>query len=127
MYRPAATVIANTLAGLPFSIVRITVYNIIIYFMTGLHRSAGAFFTFELLVRPLNNLRSLLFGLIRTQVLLGFLTMQGFFRTFGLMFSSFHTAFRVSVFFVPNLIVYVGYMIPVFQMKRWLFWIVSIS
>ena len=54
LYRPAATVIANTLAGLPFSIVRITVYNIILYFMTGLHRSAGAFFTFELIVCSLN-------------------------------------------------------------------------
>lgn len=50
--------------------------------------------------------------------------MQGFFRTFGLMFSSFHSAFRVCAFFVPNMIQYVGYMIPVTQMKRWLFWIV---
>lgn len=51
--------------------------------------------------------------------------MQGFFRTFGLMFSSFDAAFRIAAFFVPNMIQYVGYMIPVDRMKRWLFWIVS--
>lgn len=56
---------------------------------------------------------------------MAFLTMQGFFRTFGVMFSSFHAAFRICAFFVPNMIQYVGYMIPVTQMKRWLFWVVS--
>ena len=30
----------------------------------------------------------------------------------------------LSVFFVPNMIQYIGYTIPVAQMKRWLFWIV---
>ena len=50
LYTPAATVIANTIADMPFSFVRILVYNIIIYFMTGLYRGAGAFFTFELFV-----------------------------------------------------------------------------
>ena len=50
LYRPAAIAIANTLADMPFSAVRILIYNIIIYFMTGLDRSAGGFFTFELFV-----------------------------------------------------------------------------
>ncbi|EKM61431.1 uncharacterized protein PHACADRAFT_248034 [Phanerochaete carnosa HHB-10118-sp] len=109
LYRPAATVLANTLADMPFSFVRVTIYNIIIYFMTGLDRSAGAFFTFELMVY------------------LAYLTMQGFFRTMGNLFSSFHAAFRISAFFVPNMIQYVGYMIPVTQMKRWLFWIYYIN
>lgn len=49
-YRPSATVIANTVADIPFSFIRITIYNIIIYFMANLDRSPGAFFTFELLV-----------------------------------------------------------------------------
>lgn len=50
LYRPAAIVIANTLADMPFSIIRIFVYNIIIYFMAGLARSAGGFFTFQVFV-----------------------------------------------------------------------------
>ena len=31
----------------------------------------------------------------------------------------------MSAIFVPNMIQYTGYIIPVAQMKRWLFWIVS--
>ena len=53
--------------------------------------------------------------------------MQGFFRTFGFMCTNFDSAFRLATFFIPNMIQYAGYMIPVFQMKRWLFWIVSIA
>ncbi|KAI0095244.1 ABC-2 type transporter-domain-containing protein [Irpex rosettiformis] len=108
-YRPAATVIANTLADMPFSFIRITIYNIIIYFMVNLNRNGGAFFAWELVSY------------------LAFLTMQGFFRTFGLMCSNFDTAFRLSVFFIPNMVQYIGYMIPVQQMKRWLFWIYYIN
>lgn len=51
--------------------------------------------------------------------------MQGFFRTFGHMCTNFDSAFRLATFFLPNMIMYAGYMIPVFQQKRWLFWIVS--
>ncbi|THH33132.1 hypothetical protein EUX98_g1017 [Antrodiella citrinella] len=108
-YRPAAIAIANTVADIPFSAVRILIYDIIIYFMAHLSRSAGGFFTYHLFTY------------------LGFLTMQGFFRTFGLMCQSFDFAFRLATFFVPNMIVYIGYMIPVFQMKRWLFWIFYIN
>lgn len=50
LYRPAAIAIANTLADMPFSAVRILIYNIIIYFMSGLKRSAGGFFTYHLFV-----------------------------------------------------------------------------
>lgn len=41
------------------------------------------------------------------------------------MCTNFDSAFRLATFFIPNMIQYAGYMIPVFQMKRWLFWIVS--
>ncbi|KAI0804598.1 ABC-2 type transporter-domain-containing protein [Irpex lacteus] len=108
-YRPSATVIANTLADMPFSFVRMTIYNVIIYFMSNLNRNGGAFIVWELFT------------------CLAFLTMQGFFRTFGLMCSSFDTAFRLSMFCLPNIIQYIGYMIPVQQMKRWLFWIYYIN
>lgn len=53
--------------------------------------------------------------------------MQGFFRTFGIMCSNFDSAFRLATFFIPNMIQYAGYMIPVQQMKRWLFWIYYIN
>jgi ATP-binding cassette, subfamily G (WHITE), member 2, SNQ2 len=107
-YRPAANQIANTLADMPFSATRILIYDIIIYFMTHLARSPGRFFTFHLINYT------------------AFLTMQGFFRTIGLFFSNYHTAYRMAMAIFPNLILYAGYMIPINQMKRWLFWIVSL-
>ncbi|KAI0064587.1 hypothetical protein BV25DRAFT_1869256 [Artomyces pyxidatus] len=109
LYRPAAIQIANTLADIPFSATRILIYDIIIYFMAHLARSAGGFFTFHLFNYT------------------AFLTMQGFFRCIGLFCSNFDTAFRVAVFFFPNLVLYVGYMVPVNEMKRWLFWIFYIN
>ena len=50
LYRPAAVVIANTLSDIPFSAVRTFVFNIIVYFMSGLSRTAGGFFTYHLFV-----------------------------------------------------------------------------
>jgi len=85
MYRPSAIAVANTLADMPFSALRVLLFNIIVYFMSGLHRSGGAFWTFHLFNY------------------LAYLVMQGFFRTFGLMCFNFDSAFRLAVFFIPNL------------------------
>ena len=79
------------------------------YSMSGLARSAGGFFTFALFTY------------------LAFLALQGFFRTMGLLATSFDSAFKIAALFIPNMIFYSGYVIPVFQLKRWLFWIVSFS
>ena len=75
----------NTLADLPFSATRVLIFNIIVYFMTNLNRSAGGFFTFHL------------FNYV------AYLAMQGFFRTFGLLCQNFDVAFRIATFFIPNL------------------------
>ena len=109
MHRRAAFPLANLLSDLPFSAVCIFTYNVTIYFMTGLHRSAGAFWTFRLTSYTT------------------YLSMQGFFRTFGLCFLNFDAAFRVVVLFVPNIIQYSGYLIPESLMRRWLFCIYYIN
>ncbi|KAG6874373.1 hypothetical protein C0995_015109 [Termitomyces sp. Mi166 len=109
MYRPSAIALANTLSDLPFSALRVLIFNLIVYFLSGLYSSAGAFFTFHLLNY------------------IAYLSMQGFFRTFGLICSNFDSAFRLAVFFIPNFIQYAGYIIPVDSMKRWLFWIYYIN
>lgn len=108
-YRPAAVALSNTLADLPFSATRVFVFNVIVYFMSHLARSAGGFFTFHLFTY------------------VAYLAMQGFFRTMGLFCTNFDSAFRIATFFVPNMISYAGYIIPVFDMKRWLFWISYIN
>jgi len=124
-YRPAALVFSNFFSDIPFSAVRVFIFDVIVYFMPDLWviflslacvlphftlraRSAGGFFTFHLFVY------------------LSYLAMQGFFRTFGLLCISFDSAFRLAIFFLPNIVQYSGYMISTFQMKRWLFWIVRI-
>jgi ATP-binding cassette subfamily G (WHITE) protein 2 (SNQ2) len=109
MYRRAAYPIANMLADIPFSATRVLIYNIVIYFMTHLDRSAGGFWTYHLMVY------------------LTFLVMQAFFRAFGLIFHNFDTAFRISVIFSMHIPQYAGLWVPLAAMKRWLFWIVSIS
>lgn len=108
-YRPAAVALSNTLADLPFSATRVFIFNVIIYFMSHLARSAGGFFTFHLFTY------------------MAYLAMQGFFRTMGLLCSNFDSAFRIATFFVPNMVSYAGYIIPIFDMKRWLFWISYIN
>jgi len=105
LYRPSATGLAVTLAGIPFSAVKVFVFNLIVYFLAGLHRSAGGFFTFHLFSY------------------MSYLSIQGLFRTFGLICFNFESAFRLASFIMPNFILYLGYMIPLQKMKRWLFWI----
>ena len=75
--------------------------------MTHLHRSAGGFWTYHLVVY------------------MTFLAMQAFFRAFGLIFHDFDTAFRISVIFFLHILQYAGVWVPLAAMKRWLFWIVS--
>ena len=47
---------ASTLSDIPLSAVRILIYNLIIYFMSNLSRSAGGFFTYHLFVRDRSSL-----------------------------------------------------------------------
>lgn len=108
-YRPAAIALANFFADLPFSASRVLIFNIIVYFMPHLSWTAGGFFTFHLFTY------------------LAYLAMQGFFRTMGLLCTNFDSAFRIATFFVPNMVSYCGYIIPIFDMKRWLFWISYIN
>jgi ABC-type multidrug transport system permease subunit len=49
-YRPSAVSLASTIADVPFSALQILLFSIIIYFMSGLVRTAGAFFIFYLIV-----------------------------------------------------------------------------
>ena len=77
--------------------------------MSHLARSAGGFFTFHLFTYS------------------AFLAMQGFFRTLGTFCTNFDSAFRLATVVVPNMITYGGYLIPVFSIKRWLFWLAYVD
>lgn len=108
-YRPGALAIAQTLSDLPFNALKIFCFSIIIYFMVGLYSSAGAFFTFYLFV------------------MMSYMVMSAFFRVLGTATQSYDVAARLASVLISFMVVYAGYMIPVFTMKRWLFWIYYIN
>ena len=78
MYRPSVVALAQTIGDLPIIFVQLTIFSIIIYFMTGLQVSAGHFFEF------------LLFVYINS------LALTAFFRFVGYSFSTFNNASKVS-------------------------------
>ena len=71
----------------------------------GLYSSAGAFFTFFLFIFTT------------------FMVMSSFFRTLGVATSDYNVASRLASVLISIMVTYTGYMIPVFAMKRWLFWL----
>ncbi|TRM61565.1 ABC-2 type transporter-domain-containing protein [Schizophyllum amplum] len=105
MYRPSALALANTIADFPFSASRLFLFNLLVYFMSNLDRSAGGFFTYYVV-----NLAA-------------YLSFQSCFRMMALVFKSFDHAFRLAVIVLPIMLEYCGYFIPVDTMPRWLFWI----
>lgn len=105
MYRPAALTLASTLADAPLNSAKILMFCIVIYFLTGLSQSAGAFFTFYIIV------------------LAGFFSLAALFRLLGTLCSSFDIVARLAAIVITTLVLYSGYLVPVFSMKRWLFWI----
>lgn len=44
LYHPSAEALASTISSFPFRMIGLTFFIIILYFLAGLHRSAGAFF-----------------------------------------------------------------------------------
>lgn len=77
--------------------------------MCGLVRTAGHFFTFYLFI-------------ITT-----YFVLAAFFRLIGTVTVDYNVAARLAAFLITVMIVYAGYLIPVFSMKRWLFWIYYVS
>ncbi|KAL7416336.1 putative ATP-binding cassette transporter [Mrakia frigida] len=108
-YRPGAFAIAAAYSEIPFTLPRILIFSIIVYFMAGLATSAGAFFSFFLFV----------YGT--------FMVMTAFFRLIGTVTKSYDVAARLASILIISMVLYAGYMIPVFAMKRWLFWIYYIN
>ncbi|QRW00881.1 ABC-2 type transporter [Ceratobasidium sp. AG-Ba] len=104
-YRGSALSVAQTLTDIPLTSIRILLFSIIVYFMCGLERSAGGFFTFYLFTY------------------LTFLVMTAFFRLIGIVCKGYDTAARLAAVIITLMVLYAGYMIPVYAMKRWLFWI----
>lgn len=108
-YRPGARALAGALAEIPFSLPKIFIFSLILYFMTNLYRSASAFFTYVVIVYA------------------GYYTLSCFFKVLGAISFNFDVAARLASSLVILMSVYSGYMIPRPSMKKWLIWVYYIN
>ncbi|CAH7677570.1 ABC-2 type transporter-domain-containing protein [Phakopsora pachyrhizi] len=104
-YRPGSLAIATTIADMPFSAPRILVFSVIVYMMAGLVRTAGAFFTYYVIV------------------IMTYWALSAFFKLLGAISFSFDIAGRIASALLIAMVVYSGYIIPEPSMQRWLIWI----
>ncbi|KUL89663.1 hypothetical protein ZTR_00514 [Talaromyces verruculosus] len=105
LYHPSAEGLSSMLVDLPAKIVSAVVFNLILYFMTGLRRTAGAFFTF------------FLFSFTTT------LTMSNLFRLIGSLSRTQAQAMVPAGIFMLALMIYTGFTIPISSMHPWFRWI----
>jgi ATP-binding cassette subfamily G (WHITE) protein 2 (SNQ2) len=108
-HRPSALWIAQIGVDLLFSAAQIFVFSIIVYFMTGLARDAGAFFTFFLIITT------------------GYLAMTLFFRTVGCLCPDFDVAIRLAATIITLFVLTSGYLIQWQSEQVWLRWIFYIN
>lgn len=104
-YRPAAYAIAQTVVDVPLVFVQVTIFDIVVYFMSNLQRTPSQFFI------------SLLFLFILT------MTMYAFFRAIGALVGSLDVATRITGVAIQALVVYTGYLIPPSKMHPWFSWL----
>ncbi|KAG0784732.1 hypothetical protein G6F16_008005 [Rhizopus arrhizus] len=109
LYRPSAFYIAQVVMDVPYAIVQVLLFEICAYFMMGLKLTAGAFFSFFIVLFFIN------------------MCMNGFFRFFGASTSSFFLATQLSGVILIAVTTYTGYTIPYNKMHPWLFWIYYIN
>lgn len=111
-HRPSSLWIAQIFVDTAFSAVRILVFAIIVYFMTNLTRTPGAFFTFYLLI------------------LCGNIAMTLTFRIMGCVSPDFDVAIKFAVCLITAFILTSGYLIQ-YQSQpvwiRWLFYVNAVS
>lgn len=104
-YNPAAFCIAQITADVPILFVQITIFVVILYWMTALKATAAAFFTCWFVIY------------------LTTFAMTAWFRMLGAAFPNFDAASKVSGFSVTALILYIGYQIPKPLQHPWLGWL----
>ncbi|TDZ36237.1 ABC transporter G family member 11 [Colletotrichum spinosum] len=104
-HRPSALWIAQIIVDQAFAASQIMVFSLIVYWMSGLVRDAGAFFTFYLMI------------------LSGNIAMTLFFRTIGCISSDFDVAIKSAVVLITFFVVTSGYLIQYQSEHKWLRWI----
>jgi ABC-type multidrug transport system permease subunit/ABC-type transport system involved in cytochrome c biogenesis ATPase subunit len=108
-HRPSALWIAQIGVDLMFAAAQILIFSIMVYFMCGLVRDAGAFFIFFLVITT------------------GYLAMTLFFRTVGCLCPDFDVAMRLAATIITLFVLTSGYLIQWQSEQVWLRWIFYIN
>ena len=104
-YHPSAEAFASMLTDIPYKIANSIIFNVILYFMAGLRREAGAFFFFWFL------------SLIMT------LTMSMLFRTIASVSRTLSQAMAPAAIIILAIVIFTGFAIPTRYMLGWCRWI----
>lgn len=104
-YRPSAYAIAQVVIDLPLVFVQVTIFDLVVYFLSNLQRTPSQFFI------------SLFILWVVT------LSIYSFFRAVGAWASSLDVATRFTGVAIQALVVYTGYLIPTKKMRPWLGWL----
>ncbi|KAJ4200850.1 ATP-binding cassette transporter snq2 [Fusarium solani] len=104
-YRPSAFAIAQTVVDIPMVFIQVVLFNVIIYFMSNLARTASQFF-----------IATLILWLVT-------MVTYAFFRAISAWCKSLDIATRFTGLSVQIVIVYTGYLIPPDSMRPWFGWL----
>lgn len=104
-YRPSAYAIAQTVIDVPLVFIQVLIFDIVVYFMANLQRTASQFFISLLVLWLLT------------------MTMYAFFRAIGSLVGSLDVATRITGVSIQALVVYTGYLIPPSSMHPWFSWL----
>ncbi|KAM7221761.1 ABC-2 type transporter domain containing protein [Rhypophila decipiens] len=105
LYHPSAEAVASMLCDLPYKISNAIIFNLTLYFMTGLRREPGAFFFFLLIS----------FSTV--------LCMSMMFRTIASSSRTLSQAMVPAAIIILALVIFTGFAIPVAYMPGWCRWI----
>ncbi|KAJ8078446.1 Multidrug resistance protein [Marasmius tenuissimus] len=105
LYHPFSEAMASMISDLPVKITTAITMNLVLYFMTNLRRTAGAFFIY------------LLFSFSCT------LCMSMIFRTIGASAKTLSASMTPAALMMLALVCYTGFVIPIRDMHPWFRWI----
>jgi ABC-type multidrug transport system permease subunit/ABC-type multidrug transport system ATPase subunit len=105
LYHPSAEAVASMLCDMPYKVTNTIIFNITLYFMTGLRREAGAFFYFLLIS------------------FFTVLTMSMMFRTIASTSRTLSQAMVPAAIIILILVIFTGFAIPINYMLGWCRWL----
>ncbi|OLL26317.1 Brefeldin A resistance protein [Neolecta irregularis DAH-3] len=94
LYYPSADALSQNIAVIPVKILALTIFNVILYFMTGLQRTAGQFFIFYIFIITVT------------------LAMNSMFRLIASVTKTIEQALSIAGIVVIAFVIYAGYVIP---------------